>query len=81
MQTRTLLGPEVVTDPVGSAKAVGLRYVSDQMPGIRRSKAGQTFRYLDAAGKAVGEEDQRRIKSLAIPLAWTDVPGRTIPSG
>jgi hypothetical protein len=33
--------PEVVSDPVESAQAAGLRYVSDIMPGIRRKKAGK----------------------------------------
>ena len=39
------------TQPVQSAKAVGLRYVTDELPGIRRQKAGGGFRYLDANGK------------------------------
>jgi DNA topoisomerase-1 len=45
--------PDVVTDPVLSAKEAGLRYVSDAQPGIRRKKAGKGFRYVDAEGKAV----------------------------
>ena len=32
---------EVVPDPVESAEAAGLRYVSDTMPGIRRKKVRQ----------------------------------------
>jgi DNA topoisomerase-1 len=66
--------PEVVTDPAESAKEAGLRYVSDAQPGIQRKKAGKGFRYLDAEGKPVREaETLKRIRSLVIPPAWTDV--------
>ena len=66
--------PDVVTDPVLSAKEAGLRYVSDAQPGIRRKKSGKGFRYVDAEGKPVRDEDVlRRIRSLVIPPAWTDI--------
>ena len=39
---------QVVSDPVESAQAAGLRYVSDTMPGIRRKKAGKGFTYVGA---------------------------------
>ncbi len=32
------------TEPVESAKAVGLRYVTDEMPGFRRQKMDPGFR-------------------------------------
>jgi DNA topoisomerase-1 len=73
MQTRKLPPLQIVTDPVRSAKAVGLRYVSDETPGLRRLKSGKSFRYIDAKGKPVRQDDLRRIKSLVIPPAWTDV--------
>ena len=61
-------------DPAESAQAVGLRYVSDQMAGIRREPAGKGFRYRDAAGKLVRDEQTlKRIQSLVIPPAWKDV--------
>ena len=61
-------------DPVESAREAGLRYVNDTMPGIRRKQRRGHFVYLDAQGRRVtDEEDLRRIKSLAIPPAWTDV--------
>lgn len=64
----------VVTDPVQSAKTVGLRYFRDDRPGIRRIKAGTGFRYLDSESKPVRDPDTlRRIKSLAVPPAWTRV--------
>jgi DNA topoisomerase-1 len=66
--------PEIVTDPVLSAKEAGLRYVTDTQPGIRRQRCGKGFRYVDAQGKPVRDaETLARIKSLVIPPAWTDV--------
>ena len=41
------------TAPVESAKIVGLRYVSDEMPGFRRQKEGRGFRYVDTDGKTI----------------------------
>jgi DNA topoisomerase-1 len=61
-------------DPPAAARAVGLRYVHDDRPGIRREPDGDGFRYLDAQGNPVDDEATlKRIKSLAIPPAWTDV--------
>src|SRR5438105_3432291 len=61
-------------DAVKSARTVGLRYVSDRMPGIRREKTGEGFCYRYATGKLVRDVAVlKRIKSLAIPPAWTDV--------
>jgi DNA topoisomerase-1 len=61
-------------DPVKSAKAAGLTYVSDEKPGIRRLKSGKVFKYKDASGKSVTDKvTLGRIKRLAIPPAWTDV--------
>src|SRR5437867_4775052 len=57
-----------------SAKAARLRYVTDNMPGIRRRKSGKGFVYIAADGKIVRDADElRRLKSLAIPPAWRDV--------
>jgi DNA topoisomerase-1 len=62
------------TDPPAAAKAAGLRYVHDDRPGIRREPAGDGFRYRDAKGGPVEDETTlKRIRSLAIPPAWTDV--------
>ncbi len=72
-----LLEPEAVAalkDPVRSARAVGLRHVSDEAPGITREHSGKHFRYRDPDGKLVHDKETlRRIKSLAIPPAWTEV--------
>ncbi|HKO17826.1 MAG TPA: DNA topoisomerase IB [Acidobacteriaceae bacterium] len=65
---------EIVTDPVESAKAAGLRYVTDATPGIKRKRQGKGFRYVSPDGKPMHDpEVMRRIKSLAIPPAWTNV--------
>ncbi|MGD0473390.1 MAG: DNA topoisomerase IB [Candidatus Velthaea sp.] len=62
------------TDPVDSAKAAGLRYVSDDRPGIRRVKRRGGFRYVGVDGKTLaGGDDVARIRKLAIPPAYTDV--------
>lgn len=57
-----------------SAKEAGLRYVSDLTPGIRRIKKGKNFSYADSKGKVITDEATlKRIRSLVIPPAWTDV--------
>lgn len=66
--------PEVISDPVQSAQAAGLRYVSDTQPGIRRKKSGKGFTYLGPDGKTIHDSKElNRIRSLAIPPAYTDV--------
>ncbi len=64
----------IVTDPKKSAQVAGLRYVSDEIPGIRREKNGKGFRFIGRGGKTISNpEHLRRIKSLAIPPAWAGV--------
>jgi DNA topoisomerase-1 len=59
---------------VESAEAAGLRYVSDTMPGIRRKKAGTGFSYVGPDGKVIKDPGiLTRMRSLAIPPAYTDV--------
>ena len=61
-------------DPLLSAEVAGLRYVRDHEPGIRRLKSGRGFRYVKEDGSPVKDESTlRRIRSLVIPPAWTDV--------
>ena len=64
----------IIADPVEAAHAAGLRYFTDARPGIRRKRAGKHFSYIAANGERVHDEKTlRRIRSLAIPPAWTDV--------
>jgi DNA topoisomerase-1 len=63
-----------VTDPVEAAETAGLRYVNDSGPGIRRKRVGKHFSYIGLDGKPIRDPQTiRRIKSLAIPPAYTDV--------
>jgi DNA topoisomerase-1 len=65
---------QTIVDPQDAAESVGLRYVSDARPGIRRRKSGNGFTYTQADGSKLSEPKAlRRIKALAIPPAWTDV--------
>jgi DNA topoisomerase I len=62
------------SEPLESARKAGLRYMTDDRPGIRRVKARGTFRYVLPGGKALTDKDEiARIRSLAIPPAYTDV--------
>ena len=75
-------GREALKDPVQSAYRVGLRYVADTMPGIRRERAGKSFRYRYPTGSLVREPKVLgRIKSLAVPPAWREVWICPDPSG
>jgi DNA topoisomerase I len=66
--------PEIVSDPVESAQAAGLRHVSDTQPGIRRKRAGKGFVYVGTDGKTIRDaKELSRIRSLAVPPAYTDV--------
>lgn len=71
--------------PIGgpeTAKAAGLRYTTDAIPGIRRVRHGRSFSYIAADGKPVRDRDElARIRSLAIPPAYTDVWISPIPNG
>ena len=74
--------PEIIADPVASAKAAGLRYVSDRGPGIRRKRAGKGWSYVGLDGKPIRDREQlRRFASLAIPPAYTDVWISPDPNG
>ena len=73
-----LISPETqnedIAAPVEAAKAAGLRYVSDATLGIQRKRAGKHFSYLGRDGKPIHDEEQlKRIRSLGIPPAWTNV--------
>jgi DNA topoisomerase-1 len=59
---------------VDAARAAGLRYSTDETPGIHRKRAGRGFTYVDQHGRRVrGRATLARIRQLAIPPAWRDV--------
>jgi DNA topoisomerase I len=61
-------------DPADSARAAGLRYVTDDKPGLTRRKNGTHFVYKSIDGKIVRDPvELSRIKSLVIPPAWRDI--------
>ena len=57
-----------------AARHAGLRYVTDGIEGIRRQRAGKGWVYFRPSGARIIDRDMtRRLNSLAIPPAWTDV--------
>lgn len=63
-----------IVDAPAAAEQAGLVYVSDEEPGIRRRRSGKGFSFRNPDGSAVKDKDTlARIKSLAIPPAYTDV--------
>lgn len=61
-------------DPKITAKAAGLRYVADSMPGYTRKKSGEGFAFYDADGELVKDKDLiYRFNRLVIPPAYTNV--------
>jgi DNA topoisomerase I len=65
---------EAALDPEVAAKQAQLRYVDDSAPGITRHKAPNGFDYRLPDGALVRDIDTlKRIRSLAIPPAWTNV--------
>lgn len=68
------LAPAPAQDSVQAAEAAGLVWVCDREAGLRRERDGDGFRYVDAHGRVVRDEATlARIRSLAIPPAYTDV--------
>ncbi len=68
--------PDAVLTPdaIVSAKSAGLRYVNDDQPGISRTATADGFTYALPDGKPLRDADElQRIKTLAIPPAWTAV--------
>jgi DNA topoisomerase-1 len=56
--------------------------VTDRGPGITRRRRGRGFQYVAPDGTTIADPDERRrIDSLAIPPAWTDVWICPVPNG
>jgi DNA topoisomerase-1 len=68
--------------PADFAKEAGLRYATDERPGITREKKGNQFVYRGPKRELIRDpETLGRIKRLAIPPAWTRVWISPIPDG
>ncbi|MHB1247168.1 MAG: DNA topoisomerase IB [Sulfuriferula sp.] len=60
--------------PTAEVRASGLRYVTDQSPGLRRAGRPSAFWYVDADNHKIDDPATlARIAKLAIPPAWTEV--------
>jgi DNA topoisomerase I len=71
-----------VLPPETAARTAGLRYVTDAAPGITRRRSGKGFAYRGPDGEPISERAVlARIKSLAVPPAWTDVWICPLPNG
>jgi DNA topoisomerase-1 len=69
-------------EPQQAATSAGLRYVTDRSAGIRRRRSGTGFTYVDGDGRTIRDaRELKRIRSLVIPPAWTDVWICANPSG
>ncbi len=64
--------PHAATAPE-VAKVAGLRYVTDVAPGIVRKRVGSSFVYTAGQRRLRDQATLERIRSLAVPPAWTDV--------
>lgn len=63
-----------VAEAAEAAEAAGLVYLSDDVAGLSRRRAGTGFSYRWPDGTRVTDEHTlRRVKALAIPPAWSDV--------
>jgi DNA topoisomerase I len=72
----------IVSDPMESAQAAGLQYVSDDRPGIHRQRRGKKFIYIGTDGEQIRDSEEiQRINSLAIPPAYRDVWICPLPNG
>jgi DNA topoisomerase I len=73
---------EAALDPELAAKHAKLRHMDDTVPGITRHKARNGFDYRLPGGALVRDIDTlKRIRSLAIPPAWSGVWICVDPSG
>ncbi|WP_395740879.1 DNA topoisomerase IB [Prosthecobacter sp.] len=71
---KAIAAPALAAAPLTSARQAGLRYVLDDQPGITRRRKGGGFVYKLPKGQPLrNAQTLRRIRSLVIPPAWTDV--------
>jgi DNA topoisomerase I len=66
--------PSPEADARAVAREAGLRYATDESSGFTRRRRGRGFSYHDRDGATIRDpEVVARIRSIAIPPAWTDV--------
>jgi DNA topoisomerase I len=71
---RTALATDRIIEHREAARGAGLRYVTDVLPGIRRRRVGTGWAYYRPDGDRITDAaERRRLNSLAIPPAWSDV--------
>lgn len=63
----------IIHDPVKTAEAINLVYVTDADPGIIRKRKGKNFSYLVKEKPLHDKHALSRIKSLVLPPAWENV--------
>ncbi|MCD6027976.1 MAG: topA [Thermomicrobiales bacterium] len=69
-------------DPKAAARAAGLRYTPDDIPGITRRRTGTGWSYRDPDGAVIRDPEQiERIRGIVIPPAWTEVWINPSPRG
>jgi DNA topoisomerase-1 len=77
-----LAATATATTTTAEAAPPGLLYVSDTMPGIRRLREGDGFRYRDPKGRLLRDPKAlQRIRKLAIPPAYEEVWICPLPQG
>lgn len=66
--------PEVPSPSPDMPRIAGLRYVSDETPGLTRRRSGKGWSFRDARGAPVKDKAViARLRALAVPPAWTEV--------
>src|SRR5436190_4529883 len=76
-----LISPRVDEHREAALRA-GLNYVTDGLAGIRRERAGKGWVYYAPDGvRITSKAERKRINSLAIPPAWTEVWISADPEG
>ncbi len=63
----------IIKDPVKTAEAVQLEYVTDTIAGIERTNSNKGCQYVYKGKSVTNEDTLLRIKRLVIPPAWQNV--------
>jgi DNA topoisomerase I len=74
VELRDVAPPARVDEHREAAVRAGLTYVSDGVAGIRRERAGAGWSYYGPDGARIADRAElKRIASLVVPPAWTEV--------